>query len=116
MCYTAVNSWVKSKMKPLVLDLFAGAGGFSLGFRLAGCEIIGAIEIDKWAAEPSLTIILILRSSRQIWLQLLRTTSKNCAKIKNPQLCSGALPARDILFARRMPAILNIREIICLNS
>ena len=38
-------------MKPLVLDLFAGAGGFSLGFRLAGCEIIGAVEIDKWAAE-----------------------------------------------------------------
>lgn len=38
-------------MKPLILDLFAGAGGFSLGFKLGGCEIIGAIEIDKWAAE-----------------------------------------------------------------
>ncbi len=34
-----------------VLDIFAGAGGFSLGFKLAGFNIIGAIEEDKWAAE-----------------------------------------------------------------
>ena len=35
-----------------VLDTFAGAGGFSLGFDMTGLyEVIGAIEIDKWAAE-----------------------------------------------------------------
>ncbi len=34
-----------------VLDTFAGAGGFSLGFQMAGAEIIGAIEIDSWASE-----------------------------------------------------------------
>ncbi|HWC58655.1 MAG TPA: DNA cytosine methyltransferase [Verrucomicrobiae bacterium] len=34
-----------------VLDTFAGAGGFSLGFELAGCEIVGGIEIDSWASE-----------------------------------------------------------------
>ena len=38
-------------MKPLILDIFSGAGGFSLGFKWAGCQIIGAIEIDKWASE-----------------------------------------------------------------
>jgi DNA (cytosine-5)-methyltransferase 1 len=35
-----------------VLDTFAGAGGFSLGFDLTGkYKIVGAIEIDKWASE-----------------------------------------------------------------
>lgn len=39
-------------MKKKVLDTFAGAGGFSLGFHLSGkYEIIGAIEKDSWAAE-----------------------------------------------------------------
>ncbi|MFA4641264.1 DNA cytosine methyltransferase [Pyrococcus kukulkanii] len=30
-----------------VLDLFAGAGGFSLGFKLSGFEIVGAVENFK---------------------------------------------------------------------
>ena len=34
-----------------VLDLFAGAGGFSLGFHLAGYNICGAVELDEWAAD-----------------------------------------------------------------
>lgn len=38
-------------MKFKVLDTFAGAGGFSLGFHLAGAEVVGAIERDEWAAD-----------------------------------------------------------------
>lgn len=34
-----------------VLDTFAGAGGFSLGFELAGCEVVGGIELDSWASQ-----------------------------------------------------------------
>jgi len=33
------------------LDLFAGAGGMTLGFKDAGIRSIGAIEIDRFAAE-----------------------------------------------------------------
>jgi len=46
-----------------VFDSFSGAGGFSLGFQLAGCNIIGALEIDQWACDtfsynhPEATII-----------------------------------------------------------
>jgi DNA (cytosine-5)-methyltransferase 1 len=34
-----------------VLDTFAGAGGFSLGFELARCTVVGGIEIDSWASQ-----------------------------------------------------------------
>ena len=36
---------------PRVLDLFAGAGGFSLGFELAGANVVGALEQDAWACD-----------------------------------------------------------------
>jgi len=36
--------------RPRVLDLFAGCGGLSLGFRSADCEIAAALEIDAVAA------------------------------------------------------------------
>lgn len=35
---------------PRVLDLFSGCGGLSLGAHRAGCEIVGAVEIDRHAA------------------------------------------------------------------
>ena len=34
-----------------VFDLFAGAGGFSLGFKQAGAETIGMLEVDGWACK-----------------------------------------------------------------
>jgi DNA (cytosine-5)-methyltransferase 1 len=38
-----------------VTDLFAGAGGFSLGFEAAGFHVQSAIEIDAWACETLAT-------------------------------------------------------------
>jgi DNA (cytosine-5)-methyltransferase 1 len=37
-------------VRPRVLDLFAGCGGLSLGFRAAGCDIVAAMESDELAA------------------------------------------------------------------
>lgn len=34
-----------------VLDLFAGAGGFSLGFEMGGLEVSTHVEIDQYASE-----------------------------------------------------------------
>lgn len=42
---------IRKKKKFKVLDLFAGAGGFGLGFQMADnrFKLIGSLEIDDWA-------------------------------------------------------------------
>jgi len=42
---------LRSSEKPRVLDLFAGCGGFSLGFYSAGFQIAGGVEKNEYAAQ-----------------------------------------------------------------
>lgn len=39
------------KIKPTVLDIFCGAGGMSLGFKNAECEILGGIDQNRYAID-----------------------------------------------------------------
>lgn len=39
---------------PAVIELFCGAGGFSLGFRSAGARIVAAVDVDESAARTFL--------------------------------------------------------------
>jgi DNA (cytosine-5)-methyltransferase 1 len=38
-----------SRYKPTVLDIFCGAGGMSLGFKNAGCQVLGGIDQNPHA-------------------------------------------------------------------
>lgn len=50
-------------MQPIAIDLFAGAGGFGLGFQQAGFSVPFSLEIDAWACEtlrfnhPEMTVV-----------------------------------------------------------
>lgn len=57
---SATGLWVPPTRRreyalPIGLDLFAGAGGFSLGFHEAGWHVVAACEQDVWAALTYLT-------------------------------------------------------------
>lgn len=38
-------------IQPIAIDLFAGAGGFGLGFKMAGFSVPMSLEIDTWACD-----------------------------------------------------------------
>lgn len=53
-------------VKPVVVDLFAGAGGFSLAAVKAGCSIAVAIENDPYAVETYKTNLLKYESAKNV--------------------------------------------------
>ena len=61
---------------PVVIDLFSGAGGLSLGFRAAGCRILAGIDQDDAATPPSWRISR--GSSRTTLPSCRRPTRANC--------------------------------------
>ena len=47
----AVRRWVRASARPTAIDLFAGAGGLSLGLREAGFSVLVGADSDPWAVE-----------------------------------------------------------------
>jgi DNA (cytosine-5)-methyltransferase 1 len=45
--WTMANDYPKEKNGLKVFSCFAGGGGSTMGYKLAGCEVIGCCEIDK---------------------------------------------------------------------
>jgi DNA (cytosine-5)-methyltransferase 1 len=68
---------------PRVLDLFAGAGGISLGFQKAGFRIDGALEIDPLAA---LTHAMNFHGSAEPGLLAAHATPRDMTAIEPDEL------------------------------
>lgn len=45
------HEWVASQSRPIAVDLFAGAGGLSLGLEAAGYRVALAVDVNPWALE-----------------------------------------------------------------
>ncbi|MBE7414752.1 MAG: DNA cytosine methyltransferase [Deltaproteobacteria bacterium] len=85
-----------------VLDTFSGAGGFSLGFYLAGYRIIGGIETDKWAAETFLfnhkNAIVIIDDIRNLSDDELKKQFRGTRK---PDVILGGPPCQGFSICRK---------------
>lgn len=80
-------------------DLFAGAGGLSLGFSWAGFEPVYALEQDKWAADTYSanhhSVRIDVRDIREVTDQEIQTL----ASIYTPDLIVGGPPCQGFSHA-----------------
>ena len=87
--------------KLTVLDTFAGAGGFSLGFELAGCRVVGGIEVDSWASETFARnhrdALVIMRDIRLIGDDELRDVFAR----RQPDILLGGPPCQGFSVCRK---------------
>lgn len=84
-----------------ILDTFAGAGGFSLGFEMAGCDVVGGVEMDSWASETFAhnhkDAIVITRDIQQVGDDELGTIFAP----RRPEVLLGGPPCQGFSICRK---------------
>ncbi len=105
----AVREWVAGRRRPTAVDVFAGAGGLSLGLEQAGFDVLVGADSDAWAMEthaanlPGLTWTGDLTDPTH-FLQTLEVWG-----IKKVDLVAGGVPCQPFSRAGR-PRIAKLVE------
>jgi len=85
-----------------VIDLFCGCGGLSLGFKLAGYNIVGGIDFNKEAIE---TFNYNFKNAKGICTDLFKMDNseiiKNFGELKNIDVIIGGPPCQGFSSANR---------------
>ena len=79
-----------------VLSLFAGIGGFDLGFTLAGWEVVGQVEIDTYCSR----ILAHHFPAAKRWGDIRNVTGEEIIRSCGPiEVICGGYPCQDISIA-----------------
>ena len=104
------------KPKPTCVDLFAGAGGFSLGMIEAGFEVVCAVDNDPWATITYLTNLgswpMTVHCVTPEDKTRLNKTLEKCAKGAKGRLGQNTLEAYPICGEHRPPDRTPVRSFI----
>ena len=89
--------WSSQPEMPAALDLFAGAGGTSLGLQWAGYRILGAVDNDLWACQTFRLNHPELPHDRVVCRDIRKVTGRQLEALlgkKRPDLIIGGPPCQ----------------------
>ena len=89
---------IMDNIKAIGIDLFAGAGGMSLGAEMAGISVEYAVEIDRYAAETYKANHL---HTKVINADVRNVTSFDCCSHRVPVVLFGGAPCQGFSTSNR---------------